>query len=141
MAFSGYLLKIGTGNSAVEFPMAYIEFDTYKATPNQRMEQKANRNAKGVLIRSTLPHMPYKVEFETVDGLTNTQVAQINTLLSNAYTVQRERKLNITYYDNETDSYKTASVYMPDREYPIKRIDKVHNKIYYNKLRFAFIEY
>ena len=85
--------------------------------------------------------MPYKVEFETVEGLTNTQVAQINALISGAYTVARERKLNITYYDNETDEYKTASVYCPDVQYKIKRIDKEHNKIYYDKLRYAFIEY
>ena len=141
MAFSGYLLKIGTGNNAIEFPMEYIEFDTYSATPNQRMEKKANRNAKGVLVRSTLPHMPYKVEFETVEGLTNTQVAQINDMLEDAFTVARERKLDITYYDNEKDRYKTAHVYMPDVTYKIKRIDKEHNKIYYNKLRYAFIEY
>ena len=141
MAFDGYLLKIGTGASAVEFPMKYIVAESYKSTPNQRMEKKANRNGRGVLIRVTLPHMPYKVEFNTVENLTNTQVGEINALISSHYTVPQERKLSITYYDNENDTYKTAFVYCPDVEYNIKRIDKEHNKIIYNSLRYAFIEY
>lgn len=141
MAFSGYLLKIGTGNSAVEFPMKYISYDTYSVTPNQRQEQKASRNAKGLLVRVTLSHMPVKIEFETNDGMTNTDVAQIGTLLRGKYIIQKERKLNITYYDPEEDTYKTAQCYMPDVQYKIKNIDKANNKVYYNKLRYAFIEY
>ena len=141
MAFSGYLLKIGTGNSAVEFPMKYIEAESFKSTPNQRMEQKANRNGRGVLVRVTLAHTPYKVEFNTIDGLDNVQVKEINTLIQNHYTVPKERKLTITYYDNEMDTYKTANVYCPDVEYNIQRIDKEHNKVIYKSLRYAFIEY
>ena len=125
----------------IEFPMKYISVESYKITPNQRMEQKATRNARGYLVRVTLEHMPVKIEFETLDGLTSENVGEISARLSFRYDNPTERKITIEYYDPETDMYKTAQCYMPDVEYLIHHIDKENNLVIYNKLRYAFIEY
>lgn len=140
MAFSGYLLKVGTGNSAVEIPLKYIRYTSYKVTPQQRMEWSAERDTTGVLHRETVENMPPKIEFET-PYLYESDVNNLNSIISAKYKIARERKLNITYYDPESNSYKTAAVYMPDVNYKIYNIDATNNKILYEPLRYAFIGY
>lgn len=137
MAFSGYLIKLG-GSNGTELPMDYMRPETYKATPNQRMESKAERAATGLLHRETTSHTATKIEFET-PYITNSQVSALNALLFGAMTDTHQRNIAIYYYDPETDSYKTANCYMPDVAYTINRVDG--NTIYYNSVRYAFIEY
>lgn len=140
MAFTGYLIKVGTGLAAVEIPMKYMRYTSYKVTPDQRMEWSAERDTTGVLHRETVANKPPKIEFET-PYMTNTDISALNTLIQGKYTVAAERKLDITYYDPESDSYKTAAVYMPDVDYKIYNVDSVNNKILYEPLRYAFIGY
>ena len=140
MAFSGYLIKVGTGLAAVEIPMKYMRYTSYKVTPDQRMEWSAERDTTGVLHRETVANKPPKIEFET-PYMTNSDIVTLNTLIQGKYTVAAERKLDITYYDPESDSYKTAAVYMPDVDYKIYNVDSVKNKILYEPLRYAFIGY
>ena len=64
MAFSGYLIKVGTG-TPVEIPLKYMRAETYSVTPNQRLEWSAERDVTGVLHRETTPNMPPKIEFNT----------------------------------------------------------------------------
>ena len=138
MAFSGYLIKVGS--PAVEIPLKYMRAETYSVTPNQRLEWSAERDVTGVLHRETTPNMPPKIEFNT-PLMTNRDIAALNTILQNAYTVQTERKLPVEYYDPETDSYKTHDCYMPDVKYEIRNVDTAHNVINYEELRYAFIGY
>ena len=140
MAFSGYLIKVGTGLAAVEIPMKYMRYTSYKVTPDQRMEWSAERDTTGVLHRETVANKPPKIEFET-PYMTNSDIVALNTMIQAKYTVAAERKLDITYYDPESDSYKTAAVYMPDVDYKIYNVDSVNNKILYEPLRYAFIGY
>lgn len=139
MAFSGYLIKVGTG-TPVEIPMKYMRAETYSVTPNQRLEWSAERDVTGVLHRETTPNMPPKIEFKT-PLMTNTDIAALNTILNNAYSVSAERKLSVTYYDPESDSYKVHNCYMPDVKYEIRNVDSVNNVINYEELRYAFIGY
>ena len=140
MAYSGYLIKFGTSASGTTFPLKYIKAESYSCTPDQRLELNANRAVTGKLVRQTASHTASKIEFETV-YLTNKERAAIQTLLSNAYTSAAERKLNLYYYDDATDSYKTGEFYVPDVQYKIYRVDNVKNIIYYSPVRYAFIEY
>lgn len=140
MAFNGKLIELKTGGSYVELPLKYVKAESYKVTPNQRMESSAARSASGVLVRQTVSHTASKIEFET-PVISNTEVNAINTLLSNAYTDSLQRKLNIRYYDPSSDSYKTGTVYVPDIDYNILRVDTAYTKVYYNSTRIAFIEY
>ena len=139
MAYAGYLIKLG-GSNGTTLPMKYVALESYQCTPNQRMESKATRSVTGVLHRTTVSHTASKIEFNT-PPLTSTDVGALNTLLQNAFTDSLERKLTIYYYDMESDSYKEAEVYMPDVQFTINRVDNVNNVVYYNSVRYAFIEY
>ena len=138
MAFSGYLIKVGS--PAVEIPLKYMRAETYSVTPNQRLEWSAERDVTGVLHRETTPNMPPKIEFKT-PLMTNKDIKALNTILNNAYSVAAERKLSVTYYDPESDTYKTHDCYMPDVHYEIRNVDTAHNVINYEELRYAFIGY
>lgn len=139
MAFNGYLLKLG-GASGTVFPMKYIKIEGYDITPNQRMESEAKRTITGNLQRTTVSHTASKIEFNT-PKMTNLDVDAMMSLFRSKWTNKRERKINLQYYDMETNSYKTGSFYMPDIKFPIERIDLETNLVYYGETRIAFIEY
>lgn len=139
-AFNGKLIELKTNGSWVNFPLDYIAFESYSITPNQRMEAKANRATSGKLVRDTVEHTASKIEFNT-PPITNKEVREIHNLLSAAFTNVRERKLEVRYYNTESDDYRTGQFYMPDTEYPIYRADLTTNTIYFKSLRFALIEY
>lgn len=138
MAFSGYLIKVGS--SEVEIPLKYMRAETYTVTPNQRMEWSAERDVNGYLHRVTVENQPPKIEFST-PLMTNSDIATLNAIFSAAYSVADERKLTVKYYDPETDSYKTHDCYMPDVHYSIRNVDAANNVINYEELRYAFIGY
>ena len=140
MAFTGYLIKVGASGHEVEIPLKYMRAETYTVTPNQRLEWSAERDVTGVLHRETTPNMPPKIEFET-PLMNNSDINALNTILSAAYSVAAERKLRVTYYDPESDSYKSHDCYMPDVHYNIRNVDTAHNVINYEQLRYAFIGY
>ena len=139
MAFSGYLIKLG-GSAGTELPLKYMKLDAYNITPNQRMESKATRSVTGVLHRTTVEHTATKIEFNT-PYIDNRDLQTLNNLIQSAFTNTLERKLTINYYDQETDSYRDAICYMPDVDYSIARIDTNANIVYYDSIRYAFIEY
>lgn len=139
MAYEGYLIKLG-GAGGATLPMKFMGIESYKCTPNQRMEAKATRSVTGVLHRTTVEHTSTKIEFET-PNITNHDLNDLNQLIRNNFQSVLERKIVIQYYDNETDSYKTATCYMPDVNYSIDHIDQRTNTIYYKPVRYAFIEY
>lgn len=140
MAFNGKLLEVKVGNSYSTFPTNLVNAESYKVTPDQRMESSANRASSGKLIRQTVEHTATKIDFSTTI-LTNSQLATITSLLASAYTDTLQRKLDARYYDPTTDSYKEGTFYVPDIDYEILRIDKTNNVIWYNSIRYAFIEY
>jgi len=139
MSYSGYLIKIG-GSSGTILPFKYIKVDGYNITPNQRMETEAKRDVTGLLHRNTVAHTASKIEF-TTPYMTNSDLDDMITLFRNAWTNSTERKLVIEYYDMESNTYKTADVYMPDIKFEIDHIDNDHNIIMYKETRVAFIEY
>lgn len=142
MAFSGYLIKVKnqTTSAYVEIPLKYMRAETYSVTPQQRMEWSAERDVNGFLHRVTVPNMPPKIEFET-PLMNNTEIATLNTIIQNGYIDASERKVNIQYYDPESDSYKTHDCYLPDVNYNIRNVDVTNRVINYEQLRYAFIGY
>lgn len=140
MAFNGKLVQLKTGANYVDFPLRYMKAESYKVTPDQRLEVQATRATTGVLHRNTVNHTASKIEFDT-PPITNNEVSSINTLLSNAYTDSLQRQLDLKYYDPLSDSYKTGTFYVPDINFEINRVDTNTNTIYYNPIRIAFIEY
>jgi hypothetical protein len=131
MAFNGYLLKVGD----YTIPLEFMAYGTYEASPDQRQDLDAYRDADGYMHRNTLPHTATKIEFQT----TYLTASQFRSLIDNIranFTNLLERKVSLTYYDEETDAYKTGDFYMPGTM-TYKRL----NKAVYDQNRICFIEY
>lgn len=139
MAYNNFLIKLG-GSGGTALSLEYIQYDTYKVTPNQRMDIEAGRDSTGLLHRSVVSHTATKVEFET-PYMDNSRVDALMTLIRSYWTSTKERKINLQYYDPETDSYKSGTFYMPDIEFNIRNIDTVKKIVNYDPIRIAFIEY
>lgn len=139
MAYNGYLIKVGGSNGTI-LPMKYIKFEGYDITPNQRMESEAKRAVTGLLHRTTVAHTASKIEFNT-PIMTNSDMDAMMTLFRNAWASTSERKLELYYYDMETNTYKSGDFYMPDIKFQIDHIDNAKNIVYYKETRVAFIEY
>ncbi len=133
MAYQGYLIKVG----GTVFPMKYIRAETYKCTPNQRIDQGSDSDATGVLHRNVLPHTRSKIEFETPQMLRGADVLAISTLLGLAGNAKRD--VTITYWNHESQDYKTGKCYVPDISYQLMR--NTGDDLVYMPIRYAFIEY
>lgn len=139
MAFNGYLIMLG-GSLGTVLPLKYMRYETYKITPNQRMDYNSTRDSTGVLHRTALAHTATKIEFNT-PRLSNTEVNALMNLIKAKWTNSRERKLTLYYYDPENDNYKTGTFYMPDIDFTITNINTRTGRIMYGETRIAFIEY
>lgn len=138
MAYAGYLIKVGPQNSQYEIPLSILRAETYTVFMSIT-DLDSYVDANGELHRNALDHKANKVEFETVPLLTNTQFADLMTNLYSKMTNTAERKLSVTLYIPETDSYVTQDMYMPDIKPTLYYADST--KIQYNQIRLAFIGY
>lgn len=136
MAFDGSLIKMGSGNTPL--PLSYIKVQSYKVVPNRRQDLDSTRNANGVLQRTVLDHYASTVEFATIP-MDNIQMATFMSLLRSKYSIEKEKKIHLTYYCPDTDSYKSGDFYVPDIEFPIIYIDGT--TIQYDSVTLEFIEY
>lgn len=131
MALQGYLIKVGN----YTIPLTFMKVETYKSAPNQRQDLDSYRDANGYLHRNVLSHTATKLEFETPYLIVRDMRSLIQNIRAN-YTDELARTVELTYYDEETDSYKTGTFYMPGTvEY------NWYNKEIYAPSRIAFIEY
>ncbi len=123
----------------------YIDYEKYKVTRNIQ-DLDSYRDGNGELHRTALSRVPIKIELETRPGLSNKDMEEFFGNIRKRFTVPKERKCSITYYDPEYDKYRQAeNCYMPDPAFEIRNIeyDKEKNtyKIFYKSVRFAFIGY
>ena len=131
MAYAGYLIKVGN----YTIPLTYMKLESYKSAPDQRQDLDSYRDADGVLHRNVLPHTATKIEFET-PYLFMSQLQELIQNIRSNFLTSIARDCTLTYYDEETNSYKTGHFYMPGTiEY------NMYNKEIYAPCRFAFIEY
>ena len=135
MAFEGYLMK----SFGTIFPHKYIQISTYQTTPSQRQDLDSYQDSKGNLHRTVVPHDRSKIVFKTMDDLKLAEKQEIQAFFNGAMTNARERKITLTYWNDEDNIYKTGSFYIPDVTYPIKRI--MGNDIVYDSVEYHLIEY
>lgn len=135
MAYNGYLIKVG---NYIIPAMEFIEANTYKVTKSIQ-DLDSYRDANGVLHRSALEHVIYKVEFNTQPNLSNGQMGKLFDNIAHNYTVSAERKAAVTLYVPEEDKYIIQDMYMPDPQITIR--DIAGNTITYDSVRLAFIGY
>lgn len=135
MAYEGYLVKVGN----IEIPTdKYIKAQSYKATLNVQ-DLDSFRDANGVMHRNALEHRVNKVEFETPEMLTNTEVAYLFQMIRDNYTVPAERRFKGTIYVPELDIYMEQEMYMSDPSFTIYGI--FDGVVKYSSIRIAFIAY
>nr|DAU37946.1 MAG TPA: hypothetical protein [Caudoviricetes sp.] len=133
--FNGFLLK----NSSGETIDNYIQFDTYNSTPNQREEIDAYRDDNTrELYRATADGMKTAISFSTKDLDLNKKMA-IQQFFTNATVIGKERKVYLTYWNDEDNVYKSSYFYIPDIKFTIKRIES--DNIFYEPLDIELIEY
>ena len=135
IAFEGYLMKA----EAETFPHKYIQISTYQTTPSQRQDLDSYQDSQGNLHRTVLPHDRSKIIFKTMDNLNFTEKQEIQAFFNAAMTNTRERKVSLTYWNDESNAYATGSFYIPDVTYPIKRIEA--DNIVYDSVEYHLIEY
>lgn len=134
MAYNGYLLKAGS----TEIPLRFIRYDTYNIQPKQRQDLDPYRDVNGVLHRNVVENMPSVITFNT-PTLSSDDLQDFLDIIRNNYDSAKERKLPLTYYDMETDSYKSGDFYMAQPSFTIHQI--LNDKILYDEVTINFIEY
>lgn len=136
--FQGWLLRFSTGE---EFPHKLIAKDSYQSTPLQRTDLKAYRDNDVYLHRVVSPNYKTKIEFSTLDKLKLKQLEEIQKILNRARINTKERKVRLTYWDDELMEYRTMNAaYQTDTTYPVSTITRLGN-IKYRAIKFTFIEY
>lgn len=134
MPFEGYLLKFGSQ----VLPHKYIQLSSYDTTPNQRTELSAVRDNNNYLCRVTSPNHKTTIKFTTMP-LNLAEKTELQEAMKKGLVNETERKYKVTYWNDETNTYKTSEFYMPDVNYPIRSIE--NNDIEYNPISFELIEY
>ncbi len=135
-SFNGYLIIFPKANK--NFPHRLIEKGSYESTPLQRTEIKSYRDSNNLLHRTISPNYKSKVTFTTIP-LDLAELKEIITIINSAFISRQQRKLKVTYWDEELLSYRTMTAYMPDITYQINKITS--NDIKYQGVTFTFIEY
>lgn len=120
------------------FPMDKIFKESYTVSPNRRIDVNSTRMLDGTLKRNVVSHMPSTISLQT-RVMTNTEMNALMSFIRSHYVKESEKKLSIRFYRPDKDDYATAYFYMPDLEFPIRRIDG--NTIYYNSMTLEFIGY
>lgn len=137
MAFSGYLIKFGD----TVLPNNLLKLEGWNSTPNQRLDSEAERDADMLLHRSTSANTKTKIVFQTKDSLTLAEKMQLQAVINAGMVNLTERKVNATYWNDETNDYVTSATgfYIPDINFVIERISG--NDIIYKSAQITLIEY
>ena len=136
--FAGYLIKATVTNE--EFPLRYIAWESYDSTPDQREEIKAYRDENTRdLHRVTAQGTKTKISFKTRDGLNLHDKKVIQKWFTDAESDAQQRKINLSFWDDEANEYKTGDFYRPDIKFTIKKVTE--NDIIYKELQITLVEY
>lgn len=142
MPFAGYLLKL-TGTNLI-FPHEYIALSSWKSTPNQREELKAYRddNTRN-LTRITAEGKKSIFSFSTRPNLRLVDKKIIQSFFTTGEAMtggdSTQRKISLTFWNEETNLYQSGYFYRPNMEFPIVKI--TNSDIVYGALAFSFVEY
>lgn len=136
--FNGYLLKAVATNTI--FPNKYLVYEGWDATPNQREEIKAIRddNTRD-LFRITAQGTKNSLTFTVKSGLHLADKIIIQKFFTDAEVNHLERKIELEYWNDEDNEYKTAYFYRPDIKFTMKKITK--DDIIYKEFTIDLVEY
>lgn len=122
------------------FPHKYIEMGSYASSPNQREEVKAYRDDDSRnLTRVTASGMKSKIEFSTIQGMSLTQKVELMNFFANGESDHKQQKIELEYWNDDTNSYKTGTFYRSNTDYKIIEIEQ--DNIYYDAIEIKLVEY
>lgn len=135
--WNGYFIK-ATKTSTI-FPMKWIVVDSYETIPNAREEIKAYRdeNTRN-LTRVTASGHKTSLKF-TVRPLHLADKIKVQKFFTDNESNATQRKIQLQYWNDEDNVYKTAYFYRPDITFKIKQTTK--NDIKYDSFDIDLIEY
>lgn len=142
--WQGYLFKkteqVGTTVVDVKFPDKYIALESWDSTPNQREEIKAYRddNTRN-LTRITAQGKKSTFSFKTRKYLHLAEKMEIQNFFTSSETDPNQRKIQLTYWNEEDNKYKTGDFYRPNMKFKIYKIS--NDDIIYDEMSFELIEY
>jgi hypothetical protein len=142
MAFEGYLLAACDVNFTARrvFPNKYIQYNSWSSTPNQREEIKAYRddNTRN-LTRVTAAGKKSVFSFKVRSPLHLDDKIEIQKFFTDFELDKEQRKINLRFWDDEHNEYKTGTFYRPNMQFPIIKI--TDDDIIYGELTIECIEY
>lgn len=97
-------------------PNEYITADGFITTPNQRTELEAYRNADVLLHRVTSPNFKTSITL-TLCPMSLSDKMIVQEIINNAMLIPNERKVNVTYWNDETNGYSQGEFYISDVTY------------------------
>ncbi len=135
-AFEGWFIKFGD----VILPNSYMYADGIESTPNQREQLKAYRDGNRLLHLETSPNHKTRIKFNIRELWTDEKEAFQN-VIKLATLNERQRKVAVTYWNDEDNVYKYGEFYYPDITYKVHRIDEVKKQAEYNSFELELIEF
>jgi fructose-1,6-bisphosphatase len=142
MLFEGYLFAACDANfrPVAVFPNKYIQYNSWSSTPNQREEIKAYRddNTRN-LTRITAAGKKSVFSFKVRSSLHLEDKIEIQAFFTNNELDHEQRKINLKFWDDENNEYKTGTFYRPNMPFPIIKI--TDDDIIYGELTIECIEY
>lgn len=131
---SDYLIKFGN----TELPNKYITSDGYVTTPNQRTELEAYRDADIKLHRVTSPNFKTSIQL-TLCPMSETEKKEVQSIIENGMINTVERKVDVTYRNEEINSYSEGYFYISDVTYSL--IGRYGGENWYKSVTYQLTEY
>lgn len=137
--FQGWLIKFGN----VQLPNSFLLADGWESTPNQRVEIDAYRDANVLLHRETSSNFKTKLKLNIREMNLTERIAFDNVIGFATLSVndKKQRKVFITYWNDETLEYSSGSFYITDGTYVVHRVDEESKDIEYNPFSMTLVEY
>ena len=138
--FRGYLIRAVLTNEIL--PLKFIECDSYKATPNQREELKAyrddnTRDLTRVTAEGKKSVMQFKLRSMWLEEKIEFQ-GWLGNAIGPTQEANEQRKVELEFWDDEENCYKTGVFYVPNIDYNILRV--TDDSIKYKPIDIKFIE-
>ncbi len=109
---SNFLIKFGSK----ELPNSFLTDDGYVTTPNQRTELEAYRDADIKLHRTTSPEYKTSIQL-TFCPMSQSDKELLQNIIRTDMENEIERKVSVTYWNEETNDYKDGEFYISDVTY------------------------
>lgn len=116
------------------FPKKFIAPEGLSQTPNALMDLEPRRTGQGLLIRNILEYSATTIEITTRPmGL------RMKKEFQSYFTLDDRKRVLITYYNEETNDYRTGYFYIPD--YKWTRYGIIDGEPFYLSVTMELISY